>query len=124
MHPNNPTGHFCSPLERDALQKLCAARELALIVDEVFLDYPLPEVEARSFVAERKPHLLTFVLSGLSKVCALPQMEVLVDRGGWPPLRMVDAAMARLEIIADTFLSMNAPVQHALPPEVGLPDTP
>jgi alanine-synthesizing transaminase len=113
VHPNNPTGHFCSVAEREALQALCAELGLALIVDEVFLDYPLPGVEARSFAAGTSL-ALTFVLSGLSKVCALPQMKC-----SWiaavGPAGVVGEAMGRLEIVADTFLSMNAPVQHALP---------
>jgi alanine-synthesizing transaminase len=113
VHPNNPTGHFCSAAEREALQTLCAERGVALIVDEVFLDYPLPGIAARSFAAGESS-ALTFVLSGLSKVCALPQMKC-----SWiaalGPQSEVAAAMERLEIIADTFLSMNAPVQHALP---------
>ncbi len=113
VHPNNPTGHFCSGVERAALQSLCAERGLALIVDEVFLDYPLPGVVAESFAVGSSP-ALTFVLSGLSKVCALPQMKCswIVACG---PAHEVEGAMARLEIVADTFLSMNAPVQHALP---------
>jgi alanine-synthesizing transaminase len=113
VHPNNPTGHFCSASERQALQTLCAERGLALIVDEVFLDYPLPGVTAKSFAAEATP-ALTFVLSGLSKVCALPQMKCSWIANLGPHVETA-AAMARLEIIADTFLSMNAPVQHALP---------
>lgn len=113
VHPNNPTGHFCSTKEREAVQALCAERGVALIVDEVFLDYALPDVAARSFAAGLSP-ALTFVLSGLSKVCALPQMKC-----SWiatvGPEDAVSSAMGRLEMIADTFLSMNAPVQHALP---------
>lgn len=110
VHPNNPTGHFCARGERAALEKVCAERELALIVDEVFLDYGL-EGEAWSFAAGEPP-ALTFVLSGLSKVCALPQMKCSWIVAGGPG---TEEAMGRLEIVADTFLSMNAPVQHALP---------
>jgi alanine-synthesizing transaminase len=113
VHPNNPTGHFCSSAEREAVQTLCAERGVALIVDEVFLDYALPGAAAQSFAAGPSA-ALTFVLSGLSKVCALPQMKC-----SWiaaiGPETEVSAAMERLEIIADTFLSINAPVQHALP---------
>lgn len=110
VHPNNPTGHFCSRDERAALESLCAERGLALIVDEVFLDYAL-DGRAESF-AGADGEALTFVLSGLSKVCALPQMKCSwIAANG----RGVVEAMERLEIVADTFLSMNAPVQHALP---------
>jgi len=113
VHPNNPTGNFVSASERAALEEICAERGLALIVDEVFLDYALTESPPASF-ADRDNKALTFVLSGLSKVCALPQMKAswIVARG---PSALVDEAMARLEVIADTFLSMNAPVQFALP---------
>ena len=111
VHPNNPTGNFASEKERAALQEFCARRGLALIVDEVFLDYALEGVEARSFAAEDCA-ALTFVLSGLSKVCGLPQMKVSWIVAGGPG---VGEAMERLEVIADTFLSMNAPMQFALP---------
>jgi alanine-synthesizing transaminase len=117
VHPNNPTGHYTSQAEREALSELCQERGLALIVDEVFLDYPFTgdasAEMARSF-AGGEQKALTFVLSGLSKVAALPQMKAswIVCLG---PEDVRGEAMRRLEIIADTFLSMNAPVQHALP---------
>jgi aspartate/methionine/tyrosine aminotransferase len=117
VHPNNPTGHYTSPAERAALSALCREHALALIVDEVFLDYPLGETmseEARCSFARGEQDALTFVLSGLSKVAALPQMKTswIVCLG---PEDVRNEAMRRLEIIADTFLSMNAPVQHAVP---------
>jgi aspartate/methionine/tyrosine aminotransferase len=114
VHPNNPTGNYASDAEREALETLCAERGLALIVDEVFLDYAVAQhVRARSFMQGGGP-ALCFVLSGLSKVCALPQMKLswIAARG---PETEVREAMARLEVIADTFLSVNAPVQAALP---------
>ncbi len=118
VHPNNPTGHFTKAGERRELEAICAEHGLALIADEVFLDYGLNSgldgsVEARSFAVGPHP-ALTFVLSGLSKVAALPQMKVswIAAFGPEPPL---GEALRRLEIIADTFLSMNAPVQCALP---------
>ena len=111
VHPNNPTGNFASAKGRVALQEFCARRGLALIVDEVFLDYALEDVEARSFAAGAC-EALTFVLSGLSKVCGLPQMKVSWIVAGGPG---VGEAMERLEVISDTFLSMNAPMQFALP---------
>ena len=112
VHPNNPTGNFASQLERTALESFCAGHDLALIVDEVFLDYPLGATH-RSFAAGEAA-CLTFVLSGISKVCGLPQMKASWIAACGPP-SLVGAAMQRIEIIADTFLSMNAPVQHALP---------
>ena len=113
VHPNNPTGNFASDMERAALEELCSRRDLALIVDEVFLDYSVEEVRPRSFVAGRS-QALTFVLSGLSKVCGLPQMKVSWIAANGPD-DAVARAMARIEVIADTFLSMNAPMQQALP---------
>jgi alanine-synthesizing transaminase len=115
VHPNNPTGHATSAEERHLLEALCLRHHLALIVDEVFLDYGLDSQapSIRSFATGEHP-CLTFVVSGLSKIAALPQMKV-----GWlaafGPDTLRQEALARLEVIADTFLSMNAPVQRALP---------
>jgi aspartate/methionine/tyrosine aminotransferase len=118
VHPNNPTGHWTGAREREALEALCARHGLALIVDEVFLDYslnngPLRESAAGSFACGAHP-VLTFVLSGLSKVAGLPQMKAawIATLG---PDRARAEALGRLEIVADTFLSMNAPVQLAMP---------
>jgi aspartate/methionine/tyrosine aminotransferase len=113
VHPNNPTGNFASLAERAALEQICAERGLALIVDEVFLDYALGETKPKSFTTG-EPRCLTFVLSGISKVCGLPQMKASWIAAGGPSATVTDA-MARIEVIADTFLSMNAPVQFALP---------
>ncbi len=113
VHPNNPTGHFTRAAERRALQALCSEHGLALIVDEVFLDYELSEEPAESFACGEHP-ALTFVLSGLSKVAGLPQMKA-----AWiacfGPDGDLHIALDRLEVIADTFLAMNAPIQCALP---------
>ena len=112
VHPNNPTGHTTRGAERERLQKLCAERGLALVVDEVFLDYGRGQ-RVESFA--RGPHPgLTFVLSGLSKIAALPQMKV-AWLAAWGPARLAEEAMSRLEVIADTMLSLNAPAQCALP---------
>jgi alanine-synthesizing transaminase len=118
VHPNNPTGHATGTAERERLQEICARHGLALIVDEVFLDYPLAE-DARLTSFAVGPHpVLTFCLSGMSKIAGLPQMKV-----GWilglGPEGVQREAMGRLEVIADTFLSMNAPVQMALPSWLG-----
>jgi len=160
VHPNNPTGSFVSAGEVEMLNSFCRERGLAVIADEVFLDYglmtsgakaPAQEelnrsaenaapsknadevvlsansrslhrlgrddraeelLEHTSFVGNRE--VLTFTLSGLSKIVALPQMKVawVITSG---PRQLVDAAMGRLEVIADTYLSMNAPVQWAVP---------
>jgi aspartate/methionine/tyrosine aminotransferase len=112
VHPNNPTGSYVSAAETGALNAFCGDRGLALIVDEVFLDYSHDGAPRRSFVTNA--NALTFTLSGVSKISALPQMKLawLATSG---PEEMVAEAGARLEVIADTFLSMNAPVQLAAP---------
>lgn len=115
VHPNNPTGHFTKAWERKTLEEICTEHGLALIVDEVFLDYPLSAGAGKeaSFAAGEHP-ILTFVLSGLSKIAGLPQMKAAwIACLGPEPLRR--AAEDRLEFIADTFLSVNAPIQCAVP---------
>ncbi len=112
VHPNNPTGSYVSASEASALNAFCRDYGLALIVDEVFLDYAHDGASRRSFVTNADA--LTFTLSGVSKISALPQMKLAwVATSG--PEEMVAQAGARLEIVADTFLSMNAPVQLAGP---------
>ena len=113
VHPNNPTGHFTKAAERRELEAICAQHGLALIVDEVFLDYPLVEHPEPSFACGDHP-VLTFVLSGLSKIAALPQMKV-AWIASFGPETVLEQALERIEVVADTFLSMNAPVQGALP---------
>lgn len=114
VHPNNPTGHWTGAAERDLLEALCVRNGLALIVDEVFLDYPLRENRAeRSFACGEHP-ALTFVLSGLSKIAGLPQMKVAWIATLGPEQKRADA-LSRLEIVADTFLSLNMPAQLAMP---------
>lgn len=110
VHPNNPTGHFTKPWEREALGQLCREFDLSLIVDEVFLDYGI-EGNAESF-ASGIEGIPVFMVSGLSKIAGLPQMKA-----AWIVATGPEAgeALNRLEVIADTFLSMNAPIQCALP---------
>src|SRR5208283_2649770 len=143
VHPNNPTGHFTKPWEAAELARLCREFDLALIVDEVFLDYRIGATlegtgekarasagletrttagqetgatgessgEVGSFAAglELVP---VFVVSGMSKIAGLPQMKA-----AWIVVTGEERqrALERLEVIADTFLSMNAPAQWALP---------
>jgi alanine-synthesizing transaminase len=108
IHPNNPTGNFTKRAEREAIEALCREQGLALIVDEVFLDYGLDQ-RGESF-ATGSHTVPTFVLSGLSKVAALPQMKA-----AWIACFAQGGAMHRLEVISDTFLSLSAPIQCALP---------
>ncbi len=112
VHPNNPTGHFAKQTEIAKLNSICSARELAIIADEVFLDFALDGNRAASFAANRGA--ATFTLSGLSKISGLPQMKAawLVVSG---PQEWKSEALGRLEVIADTYLSVNAPVQLAIP---------
>ena len=119
VHPNNPTGHFVKPAEVAALNQLCSRQQLALIADEVFLDFSffaLGQERPASFSANTGA--LTFTMSGLSKIAGLPQMKLawLITSG---PEQEKQEALARLEIIADTYLSMNAPVQLAAPALLG-----
>ncbi|MFZ0333879.1 MAG: pyridoxal phosphate-dependent aminotransferase [Candidatus Acidiferrales bacterium] len=112
VHPNNPTGHFTKRAEATRLSEMCAAHEMALIADEVFLDFALANETPQSFAANADA--LTFTMTGLSKISGLPQMKAawLVANG---PSEQKSQALARLEVIADTYLSMNAPVQLAMP---------
>jgi len=109
VHPNNPTGHFTKPWETEELARLCRERELSLIVDEVFLDYGVGGAGV-SFAGGLE-EVSVFVVSGLSKIAGLPQMKA-----AWIVVTGPEKgpALDRLEVIADTFLSMNAPVECAL----------
>ena len=112
VHPNNPTGSYVSWQERQRLNELSHKYQLALVVDEVFLDYAHDRGPKSSFA--RNNDALTFTLSGISKISALPQMKLawIAASGSQSDIA---AAMQRLEIIADTYLSLNAPVQLAAP---------
>lgn len=114
VNPNNPTGSFVKRHELERLVELCAQRGLVLISDEVFSDYRFTADPTREVLLTRIDEVLTFCLSGLSKVAGLPQMKL-----GWivisgPPALRAEA-QERLELIADTYLSVATPVQHALP---------
>ena len=112
VNPNNPTGAYVTKEELTRLNDFCSARRLSLICDEVFWDYAW---------GARRDHLslinnsqtLTFVLSGVSKVLGLPQMKLswIVTSG---PKDLLEMARERLEMIADTYLSVNTPAQQAL----------
>jgi aspartate/methionine/tyrosine aminotransferase len=112
VHPNNPTGHYTSAADQSQLADFCGQRGIALIADEVFLDFSLKESHAVSLAARNKP--LTFVLSGLSKICGLPQMKLAWIAVSGPAQEKTEA-LARLEVIADAYLSVGTPVQLAAP---------
>jgi aspartate/methionine/tyrosine aminotransferase len=113
VHPNNPTGSFLSRAELDAL----AATGLPIVSDEVFASYGFsasPDPRRADSAALARGASLVFALGGLSKLAALPQMKLAWMALGGEPSR-VSEAMARLELVADAFLSVSTPVQHALP---------
>ncbi len=148
VHPNNPTGHYTKPWEAEELARMCREFGLSLIVDEVFLDYSFGakpknlDANADSFPVQPesfperiidKPNSFArgiegvpvYVVSGLSKIAALPQMKAAWIVATGPATttpeseQAADGALNRLEVIADTFLSMNAPVQLAMPTWLG-----
>ena len=112
VHPNNPSGHFCSPEEMRRLQNLSGISNLALLADEVFLDFAHDGAPHRTFAQDSSA--LAFTLSGISKISGLPQMKFawLVVSG---PENLRMDALSRLEVIADAYLSMSAPAQLAAP---------
>jgi hypothetical protein len=114
VHPNNPTGSYLKRDEGEALLALCAPHDLAVVSDEVFADY------AFRHDARRVPSLaddgpaLAFALGGLSKSCGLPQLKLAwIAVAG--PRALRDEALARLEILGDTYLSVGTPVQRGAP---------
>jgi len=113
VSPNNPTGSYLSAAEVERLTDLCAARGWVLIVDEVFAEYALDEAAPTTDIAARSP-VLTFSLGGASKSLGLPQIKLawMVVGGPGDDCRV---ALAGLELIADTFLSVGTPVQTAIP---------
>ena len=123
VNPNNPTGSFLKRGELDRLERLCAERSLAIVSDEVFADnWFAPDPDRVPTLAPGpagQRRALTFCLSGLSKLCGLPQLKL-----GWivaaGPDELVREAEARLELIADTYLSVSTPVQEAAPRLVAL----
>ena len=110
VHPNNPTGHFAKPHDVATLNQICSTRKLVLIADEVFLDYSHAGKSELTFSSNSRA--LTFTLSGLSKISGLPQMKFAWFATSGPEVLRIQA-FDRLEVIADTYLSMNAPIQLA-----------
>ncbi len=113
--PNNPTGTLIHEADAERIDVLAAERGIAVISDEVFADYvrePIPTGLRRSFLGKRRA--LTLVMSGLSKECCAPQLKL-----GWTvvcgPDELATRALERLEVVADTYLSVGTPVQVALP---------
>ena len=114
VNPNNPTGSFVKRRELERLIAICQERDLAIISDEVFSDYAFAPDSERVEHLVNADAALTFCLSGLSKVAGLPQMKLgWIVISGPEPART--QAVERLELIADTYLSVATPVQHAAP---------
>lgn len=113
VSPNNPTGSFVTRAELDRIAATSAAGRAAIIADEVFADYELvPGAAVQAGQVLRRRDVLAFSLGGLSKSVGLPQVKL-----GWivvaGPDDLVDDALARLELICDTYLSVSTPVQQA-----------
>jgi alanine-synthesizing transaminase len=121
VNPNNPTGSFLKRDEARALAALAAERDLALVSDEVFADYAFAADDTRVTTLAGEASALTFCLSGLSKLVGLPQLKLGWIVTGGPDARATEA-LERLEHIADTYLSVAAPVQHAAPSLLALVD--
>jgi aspartate/methionine/tyrosine aminotransferase len=112
VNPNNPTGSFLSKHEWQRVAQL----GLPLISDEVFASYPLLDLDKPASVlsALPAPPVAVFALDGLSKFAGLPQLK-LGSIAFNAPSHQRDDLSHRLELIADTFLSVSSPVQTALP---------
>lgn len=113
VSPANPTGTVLQPGPLAALQARCAQEGWALVVDEVFAPYARGPLPSRASVAARPSPCLTFSLGGLSKEVGLAGLKLGWLLAGGPP-EVREAALARLELVADTYLSVNGPVQEAL----------
>ena len=114
VSPGNPTGAYLKRDELSRLEALCAERGVALVADEVFADFPLREDAHRAASVARDSPALAFALGGLSKSCGLPQLKLAWTAVVGPePLRR--EALARLEVVADTYLPVSTPVQVAAP---------
>ena len=113
VNPNNPTGTFIHQEELERINALSQKHHFALISDEVFSDFAFNQ-DKNHLSLVGNDQVLTFVLGGISKTLGLPQMKLswIIVSG---PKSLVEDAAARLEIISDTYLSVNTPVQNALP---------
>ncbi len=112
VNPNNPTGSFIKKDELSALNRICRMKNVPIICDEVFADFVFPGTKDMVSLVNNDA-VLTFVMGGLSKTLALPQMKLswIIVSG---PKELADEACQRLEMIADTYLSVNTPVQNAV----------
>ncbi len=113
VNPNNPTGNFVKPETLELVNAMCRKSGVAILSDEVFLDFAFEPESIKPLSLAQNREVLTFTLSGISKILALPQMKLswIVVSG---PEALMKKAIEKLEIIADTYLSVNTPSQHAL----------
>ena len=110
VNPNNPTGSFLKKAEHESLIALSSETGIPLIADEVFMNYEFGADPARSRTLIDDHRALSFSLNGLSKVAGMPQMKLawIVVNG---PVSERQDAWEQLEILLDTYLSVNTPVQ-------------
>jgi alanine-synthesizing transaminase len=114
IHPNNPTGSYIAQVEFDQICSLAAQYQCAIIIDEVFEPYLISSDNHRQYTLHAPDSVLTFSLNGISKLLGLPQLKlswIIVHGNSW----QTSETLNRLDILADTFLSVNTPVQNALP---------
>jgi alanine-synthesizing transaminase len=114
VNPNNPTGSFLKQDEAEELARVASEHGLPIISDEVFMDYAIaPSAASLRTLIGAGPNL-TFSLNGLSKAAGMPQMKLAWIAISGPEAECT-AARQRLELLADTYLSVATPVQCALP---------
>jgi aspartate/methionine/tyrosine aminotransferase len=113
VSPNNPTGSYVSAREAEALVAIGRERGWAIVVDEVFAEYAI-EADAPDTEIAHDAGVLSFTLGGASKSLGLPQVKLAWTIVGGPRSAR-DEALSAFELIADTFLSVNTPIQVAAP---------
>ncbi len=109
VSPNNPTGHTLGKDEFIYIDKLCSKNGINIIIDEVFFDY-INENNYEPFLPEYPENYSIFILNGISKITATPQLKL-----SWLYVISKESVTEKLEFIADAYLSVNTPVQNALP---------
>jgi alanine-synthesizing transaminase len=114
VSPHNPCGNYLTSHEFKELREIARRYSVALIVDEVFIDFPLCDDSGRCGTTAGASDVLTFTLNGISKSLGMPQMKLAwIAVSGREDVR--NEALARLEMLGDLFLSVNTPVQVAAP---------
>ncbi len=112
VNPNNPTGSYIKAEEIDEINAFCKKHHMAIISDEVFWEFPLGKLNESPCSLAGNGEVLTFSFGGASKSFGLPQMKL-----AWTlisgPLDQIASARRKLEVILDTYLSVNTPIQHA-----------